>query len=270
MQTRSLLFAVTTMFALAACQDDMTEEKATWDTTTKLWAARVEKMKKGHDEIAAKVKAYVVPEGEASLLADKATLDKALETGAAAIASGEKEMATAKATIDGLISQGKKVPVEVALGTTKSTVDGALARAESLVSAANGALDMLSKKVEAVKAEAGATKSRTEAWMGEMKKKGSAVMVDDLFFNGEAIDVQKSKVALSSLVASLKSCAELKVELTVVALGEAADLGTKRAEALKAHLAANGVDAAALAKVVGSVVKEGEEKVSLAVTTPCK
>jgi hypothetical protein len=269
MQIRSLLFAVT-VFALSACQEDMTEEKATWDATTKGWTARIDKMKKGHDELEARVKAFTVPEGETELVAEKANLDKALDTGHNAITSGEKEFATAKTTIDGLISQGKKVPVEVALGTTKTTVDGALSRAESFVSSANEALDMLSKKVEAAKASAGAAKSRTEAWLGEVKKKGAAIIVDDLAFAGDALDVQKSKVALASLVATLKSCAELKVELSVVALGEAADLGTKRAEALKAHLTANGVNAAAIAKVAGSVVKEGEEKVSVAVTTPCK
>jgi hypothetical protein len=139
-----------------------------------------------------------------------------------------------------------------------------------MVSSANEALDMLSKKVDAAKGAAGAAKSRTDAWLAEVKKKGAAVMIDDLVFKGDALDVEGSKVALSSLVATLKSCADLKVELTVVALGEAADLGTRRAEALKAHLTTNGVNAAVLAKVVGSVVKEGEEKVSLAVTTPCK
>ena len=209
MQTRTLLFAVT-LFAFAACQEDMTDEKATWETTTKGWAARMEKMKKGHDELSAKVKAFTVPEGEAALAAEKAALDKALETGTGAIASGEKEVATAKSTIEGLISQGKKVRVEVALGTTKTTVDGALARAESLVSSASEALDMLSKKVEAAKGAAGAAKSRTDAWLAEMKKKGAAVLVDDLVFKGEAIDVDNSKVALSSLVATLKSCAELQ------------------------------------------------------------
>jgi hypothetical protein len=269
MQTRNLLFAVT-MLAVTACQEDMTEEKATWDATTKGWAARMEKMKKGHEELAAKVKAFTVPEGEAALATEKATLDKALETGTTALANAEKDVAAAKTTIEGLISQGKRVKVEVALGTTKSTVDGALSRAESLVSAANEALDMLSKKADAARGAAGAAKSRTDAWLAEVKKKGAAVMIDDLVFKGEVLDVENSKVALSSLVATLKSCADLKVELTVVALSDAADLGTKRAEALKAHLTANGVNAAVLAKVVGSVVKEGEEKVSLAVTTPCK
>lgn len=270
MQTKRLLFAVLSLFALTACQDDLTTEKATWETTTKSWAARVEKMKKGHAEIAAKVKAFSLPEEAAALGADKAALDKAIDTGSAAIAAAEKEMAAAKTTIDGLIAQGKKVPVEVALSGTTNVVDGVLLKAESLVSAANESLDLLSKKGEHLKAEAGAIKSRTEAWLGEVKKKGGTLMIDDLKFNGEALDVAKSKVALTSLAASMKACAELKTDLTVVALGEASDLAQKRADALKAQLAADGVNAAVIGKVVANVVTEGEEKVSVAVTTPCK
>jgi hypothetical protein len=56
----------------------------------------------------------------------------------------------------------------------------------------------------------------------------------------------------------------------VVARGEGAELGTKRAEAIKTQLTSKGVDAAMLTKVAGTVVPEGDEKVSLAVTTPCK
>ena len=139
-----------------------------------------------------------------------------------------------------------------------------------MVSSANSALDMLTKKAASAKAAGEAAKSRTDAWLGEMKKKGAMVSIDDLVFAGDAIDVEKSKVALTSLVATLKSCPDLRVELNTVARGEAADLGTKRAEALKAHLTANGVAAATVAKAAGTVVAEGEEKVSVAVTTPCK
>ncbi|MDP1827047.1 MAG: hypothetical protein Q8L48_27485 [Archangium sp.] len=258
------------VLSFTGCPEDMSTEKATWDTTTKGWADRMDKMKKGHDELAAKVKAFTVPESEAALVADKADLTKAVETGTTAITAAEHEMQTAKTTIEKLISNGKKVQVEVALGTTKSTVDGTLARAESMVSSANSALETLTKKVAAAKASGDAAKSRTDAWLNEVKKKGAAIIVDDLVFAGEGLDADKSKVALSSLVATLKSCADLKVELTVVALGEATDLGTKRAEALKTYLTTNGVNVAVLAKVAGSAVKEGEEKVSFAVTTPCK
>lgn len=268
MQTRTLLFAVTAL-TLVACQDDMTEEKATWDTATKTWTGRLEKMKTGHDELAVKVKAFAAPESEPALLADKAALDKSLESGTTAITNAEHELATAKSTMDGLFAAGKKVPVEVALGNVKSTVDGAFARAESMVSSANSALDMLTKKVAAAKASGDAAKSRTDAWLGEVKKKGALVSIDDVVFAADAVDAERSKVALTSLAATLKSCPDLRVELNTVARGEG-DLGTKRAEALKAYLVANGVAAATLAKVAGTVVTEGDEKVTVAVTTPCK
>ncbi len=268
MQTRSLLFAVT-FFTLAGCAD-LSEEKAAWEASNKDWAAKLEKIKKGHGELATKVKAFAVPAGEAALETEKATLDKSIETGTAALAEAEHHLAEAKTEIDALIAKGKKVPLEVALSGQKAEVDGAIAKAQSLVSASSQGLDMLSAKVAAAKGAGEAAKSRAEAWMSEAKKKGGLLAIDDIVFNVDAVDLEKSKVSLASLLTTLKSCADLKVELSVTALGEAADLGSKRAEALKAYLTANGVNAAVLAKVAGSVLKEGEEKVAVAITTPCK
>lgn len=269
MQSRKLLFAVTAL-VLTACPEDMTDEKTTWATTTAGWTARMEKMKKGHEELAGKVKAFVVPESEAELAAEKAALDKSVETGSTAITAAEHEMSTAKTTMDGLFEAGKKVRVEVALGTTKSTVDGTLSRAESLISAANSGLETLEKKVAAAKATGDAMKARTDAFTAEVKKKGATVTLDDVSFAGEAIDLEKSKVPLASLAAALKTCGELKVDLTVMARGEAADLGTKRADALKSYLTGAGVNAAALGKITGTVAAEGDETVAVLVATPCK
>ena len=269
MQTKSLLFAVT-VFAFAGCQDDLTEEKGRFETSSKDWAAKIEKIKKGHTELVAKAKDFVVPAGEAELAAAKAAVDASVKTGTEALTDAEHHLAEAKTVLDGAIAKGKKIPVELALSAQRAEVDGSIAKAQSQVDAANEALELLSKKIQLVKATGEATRSRIAAWAGEVKKKGGLVAIDDLVFNADAIDAEKSRVALISLVATLKSCAELKVDLTVTALGEAADLGTKRAEALKTYLTVNGVDGAVFAKVVGSAVKEGEEKVAVAVSTPCK
>ena len=269
MKTRSLLFAVTTLFALAACQEDLTAEKAEWETATKGWAGRLEKVKKGQEELSAKVKAFTVPESEPTLVEEKAALDKSVATANTAITNAEHELSTANTTMDGLFKAGKKVKVEVAMGNTKSAVDGPLMRAESLVSAANSGLDALEKKVAASKASGEAVKSRTDAWLVEVKKKGASVNVEDIVFAGEAVDAEKSKIALQSLVATFKSCPDLRAELNVVARGEG-ELGAKRAEAIKSQLTTHGIDAAVLTKLAGTVTPDGEEKVSLAVTTPCK
>lgn len=268
MKTRSLLFAVTA-FALAACQEDLTTEKTAWETNTKGWAARLDKVKKGHEELAGKVKAFTVPENEPALVEEKAALDKSVATANTAITNAEHELSTANSTMEGLFKAGKKVRVEVAMGNTKSAVEGPLARAESLVSAANSGLDTLTKKVAAAKASGEAVKSRTDAWLVEVKKKGGSVNVEDLVFAGEALDAEKSKIALQSLVATFKSCPDLRAELNVVARGEG-ELGAKRAEAIKSQLTTHGIDAAVLTKLAGTVTPDGEEKVSLAVTTPCK
>ncbi len=269
MQIRSLLFAAT-LFVFTACQDDLTEQKGQWETSTRDWSARLEKLKKSQADLEAKAKAFVVPEGDAVVAAEKALIEKSVAGANAALADAEQHLTTSKATLDGLIAKGKKIPVEIALSAEKGVVDGAVAKAESLVSAANEGLDLLGKKIATLKAEGEAIKSRTDAWTAEAKKKGGLLAIDDLSFDADALSVEKSRIALSSLVGALKSCADLKVELAVNAVGEAADLGTKRVEALKTYLTSNGVPAGVIAKAAGTTAKEGEEKVGVTVATPCK
>jgi outer membrane protein OmpA-like peptidoglycan-associated protein len=266
--TKSLWFVVT-LVAFAACNEDMTAEKATWETTHKAWMGRIEKMKKAHQELAAKAKGFSVPESEAALQLDKGLLDKAIGTAGTAIAEAEHEVLNVKTTIEGLIGQGKKAALKVALGPANATIDGALARAESLVSACGATLDTFSAKATAAKTAADAARARTAAWVNEMKKKGAARTID-LTFSADALDLEKSKDQLRDLVAALTSCAELKADLTVVALGDAADLGARRAEALKAYLLAGGVSPTSIARTTGSVVAKGDEKVTVVVTAPCK
>lgn len=273
MQTRSLPFAVSLLAAVAvlsACQEDLTTEKTKWDTIQKDWAAKLEKSKKSQTELSEKLKAYVVPAEETELSAEKAALDKALEASAGAIADAEKAITTAKTNIDALIAKGKKIPVEVALGNTKSSVDGVLSRAESLVNAGHASLDTLGRKVTTAGAEREAAKSRTAAWAGEVKKKGGVMVIDDLVFVADSLLVEKSRVALTSLIATLKTCAELRVELVLTAASESPEFSTKRVENLKTYLTGKTVDAAVFAKATGSSVKEGDEKVTVTVTTPCK
>lgn len=270
MQTRSSLSLLASIVVLSACAEDLSGEKATWEATQKEWAGKVEKTKKAHDELLAKLKAFQVPEGEAALVTEKQGVEKSMEGIVSAIADAEKAIGAAKANIDGLIAKGKRVQLEVALGTTKTSVDGVLSRASSLVSAGSSGLEQLERKLATAKAEGEAAKSRTEAWAGEVKKKGGMMSIDDIAFAADAITVEKSRVALSSLVTTLKTCAELRVELTVTANSEAAELSTKRAEALKAYLVGKTVDAAVFAKVTGKSEKDADEKVAVAVTTPCK
>ncbi|MFT3712662.1 MAG: hypothetical protein QM817_33855 [Archangium sp.] len=263
----SLLVAVA---VFSACQEDLTAEKAKWDSIQKEWSTKVEKTKKGQTELTEKLKVAAIPAEETELVAEKAALDKSAEGITTAIADAEKSIGTAKASIDGLIAKGKKVPVEVALSGTKSTVDGVISRAESLVNAGSASLEQLLRKVTTAGAEREAAKSRTAAWSGEVKKKGGLMAIDDLVFNADQLAVEKSRVALTSLQATLKTCAELRVEVVVTAVSESAELSTKRADALKAFLTGKGIDAAVFAKVSGTSVKEGDEKVAVTVTTPCK
>ncbi|MGV3624834.1 MAG: hypothetical protein ACO1OB_28700 [Archangium sp.] len=264
MMIRSLLCAVT-LFAFVGCQDDLTAEKQTWESNKAAWATKVDKLKKDQEALNAKLKTLVTAEGDA----DKAALDGTVNTANAALADAEKGLEAAKAQMEKAIADGKKVPVQVALGTTKTAVDGVLGKAESLLVAANGAIDTLNKKVADAKDAAAKAKARADAWVAEVKSKGGSLNPEVKFKEAE-LDVAASKAELDGLVASLKACAELKTELTVAAVGGAADLAQKRADSLKAYLSANGVEAAVIGKTVAQTVKEGEDKVTVAVTTPCK
>jgi hypothetical protein len=275
MQTRLIPARPLAPFVIAlavctGCADDLTDEKAKWDSIQKEWATKLEKTKKGHADLVEKLKTFNVPADEAELVAEKTSIEKSLEAGSTAIADGEKAVGAAKTKVDGLIARGKKVPVEVALGNEKTAVDGVISRAESLVNAGNASLEQLGRKTATVAAEGEAARSRTAAWSGEVKKKGGLMSIDDLVFVGEGLMVEKSRVALSSLVATLKSCPELRVDATLVASSDSAEVGTKRADALKAYLTGKGVDGAVFAKLTGSAVKDGDEKVTVTVTTPCK
>lgn len=267
---RSVLFSVV-LLSFVACQEDLTTEKTKWESIQKEWSAKVEKTKKVQAELDTKLKAFTLPEDQPELAADKANLDKSDAAITAALADAEKAIGGAKANIDGLIAKGKRLPVEVALGSsTKTSVDGVLARADSLASAGISSLEQLERKVATAKAEAEAAKSRTAAWAGEVKKKGGMVSVDDLVFTADALTVEKSRVPLTSLVATLKTCPELRVEVLVTANSDSAELSTKRADALKAYLTGKGVDAAVFAKSAGKSEKDADEKVAVTVTTPCK
>jgi hypothetical protein len=268
MQTRSLVFALS-LISLAACQEDMTEVKASWEKSTKDWATRLETARKGQAELVARSKSFELPGADAALVSEKAAIDKGIETSGAAVTDAEQHLTTSKGVIEGLIAKGKKVPVEVALSAEKGVVDGAIAKAQSLVNASNEGLDNLAKKAASIKAAGEAARSRTEAWTTEAKKKGGMLAIDDLLFNAENLDLEKSNIALPSLLATLKSCAELKVDLAVAAVGEG-ELGSKRAEALKTYLTTNGVPAAVFGKVAGTTTADGDAKVTVTIDTPCK
>lgn len=267
MQTRSLLFLVT-LFLLAGCQDDLKEQKAAWDTTTRGWAAHVEKLKQDQAALTEKVKSLASSEQDAAVATERQAVDNAVKAVAAGIAEAETVIAKGKTTIDDLIARGKKLPLEIALNPTRNAVDGVLTRADSLINSASGAIDTFNRKAQAAKVAAEAARSRVQAWSGELKKKGGMISVDDLEFDQAQLAVDKSRIALDSLVATLKSCPELRTDLSAGA--PTAELGSARAEALKAWLTTNGVDPAVIAKTSGAAATDGDEKVTVTITTPCK
>lgn len=256
--------------ALTGCPEALTEERAEFTNLQAEWTKRLEKSKAGLTELQAKVKAAGAMEaGE-----EKATLERTLANAEKALADAEKALATAKTDIQTGLDSGKSAPAQVALSTARTAADGALARAQSLVTAGVTALEALEKKGAELKAAAEAAKAQAEAFLKAsaeaVKKKGASFDVAGVVFAGEALDGAKSKTAMESLVGFFKTCDGLKADVLVQAAGEAADLGAKRAEALKAALTGAGVDAKGFGKVEGKVEAGAEEKVSVTVAAPCK
>lgn len=263
--------AALTLLAFSGCPADMADEKAELAKLTTGWEGRIQKAKAGLAELEGKVKA-VQGADAAALAEEKATLDRTLANATAAVSDAEKTLITSKASIEAGLATGKSAQAQVALSTGRTTIDGAISRAESLVKAGGTALQALEKKQADAAAEAARLKAQAEAFQqaadAAVKKKGATLDVAGLAFNAEALDAAASKTALDSLAGFFKTCPQLKVDVELTAAGEAEELGSKRAEALKAALTAAGVDAKALGKVMGR--NDDADKVTLTVATPCK
>lgn len=147
MKTRSLLLTLS-LLGLYGCKEDLTDEKNTWAASTAAWANRLATVKQGHAALDARVKGLPSLEGTA-LQAEKVAVEKQVATGATALADAQAAFDNGKATIEPLLDQGRRLAVDVQLSTTLDTVNGILARAESLVSAANENASILMKKIEA-------------------------------------------------------------------------------------------------------------------------
>jgi hypothetical protein len=257
--------------ALSGCPEALTEERAEFTTLQAEWTKRIERSKTGLTELQGKVKALPPGDGAAE---EKATLDRTVGNAEKAVTDAEAAVAKAKTDIQAGLDTGKGAQAAVALSTARTAADGALARAQSLVTAGNTALEAYVKKGAELKAAAEAAKAQAAAFAtaaGEaVKKKGASFEVAGVVFAADAVDAVKSKTAMESLVGFFKTCDALKADVMVVAGGEAADLGTKRAEALKTALTGAGVDAKVFGKVEGKVEAEAAEKVTLTIAAPCK
>jgi chromosome segregation ATPase len=259
------------LLAFAGCPADMTEEKAELAKLSTDWEARLQKAQAGLKDLEGKVKALQGAD-DAALAEPKATLDRTLANASAAVAEAGKTLTTSKAAIEAGISSGKSAQAQVALSTGRSTIEGAIARAESLVTAGHTALKALEQRQTEAKAAAERLRAQVEAFKqaadDAVKKKGASFDVAGVAFAGEALDAAASKTALDSLTGFFKTCPQLKADLALTATGEAEGLGSKRAEALKAALLAAGVDAKALDKVTGT--NDEADKLTVTVTAPCK
>ncbi len=268
-QMRTAVFALATL-SLVACQEDLTAEKKTWEETTAGWQGKLDKLAKDHAALTEKAKGLVAPAADAAVAGEKSAADAAVSAAAAGLEAVKQGITSARTAVDASITAGKKVGLQAAISSAKAPVDGLLSKAESLISAADGAVTAVGQKISAIDSAAAATKAAADKLFADSKTKGAVITWNDIAFTADAaLDLEKSKDGLNSLVSVLKGTG-IKADIFVDAAVKDTSVGTKRALALKAYLAANGVPATALGLVAGRSRPELTEGVVLTVVNPAQ
>lgn len=269
---------------VAGCQEDLTPEKKSWDAQSKEFATKLEGLKKTHEALASKVRAFEPPAGDEAVAKAKAAVEAKLTAEGAAVAAVEKALIAGKTAYDSACAAGKKDAVAAATESTKASVRPALTKAMDTIEANTKAFAELEK--QAADGEAAAAKEKKEkaekiaeaaAIVQTLKNKGARVELAGIAFKAGAADLDaekaESKAELAKLLSYFKTCPQLKAGFSASMVGTAKDLkakAAKRAAALKKWLTANGVDAKRVGKVEGAASKAGSEKVTLTIEKACK
>lgn len=271
--TKSFLMVVLSL-GLAGCMEDIAQEKQAWGTMTKEWDGKVEALTKSHDGMMVKAKGLTVAATDEAGTKAKSQLDAALTTEGSTVAEMKKAVADAKTAVETAITAGKKEPLKTAMAAAQTNVTATLTKATEMMTANGKMLEDLGKQLAEGKVTDEKTKAEMEQMMALLKKKGSTIDLKGIAFKANAaeLDAEKaeSKAELQKMVAMFKSCSELKANLALTTVGEAKELGEKRAEALKAYLTGAGVAGTALGAATSKTQKKGEEKLTFTVETPCK
>ncbi len=274
---RSILFA-STLALVAGCKDDVTKEKAAWDTTSKDFANQFDVAKKALDGLLAKAKALQVPADLNGGAAQKAAVDGAVKAAEGGVKAVEAALSTGKSAVDAAFAAGKRDAVVAAMDAAKTAISPALVKATEALGAATRQLGDLDKALTDAKAAADKAQAEAAAVTAMINetahKKGATVELAAIAFKGTEVDAEAapSKAELEKLAVFFKAC-ELKADLKATVVSAAKDakaVSTKRGEAVKAWLVANGVDAKRIGKIDAHVAKDGAEKVTMTVETACK
>ncbi len=253
--------------ALTSCQDDITIEKAQWETLTKEMIGKVTGMKKGHAEMLASLAGLQLPTGNDALTLAKTAFEAKLGAQGAAIEGLDKGLSAAKAAIEPLMMAGKKEPLMAAISAQKSTLGGLMTKVTDMMTSNTAEMGNMQKMIaDAAAAPAGGgmvpsvddmAKKLAEAF----KMKGAKLDFSDIDFKAgtATIDAAKptSKATLEKLVTFMKSCKELSVDVVGHTSKEgkpAANekLSLDRANSIKAYLVKAGIGAKQIAKTAGN------------------
>ncbi len=243
-----------------ACTEDLSAERA---RVAELMGAHQTLMTEAEGiRAAAKKRLAALPTSSPQARAD---LDAAVVVLDAAVVDYDKERQRAQRALDGLLAQGKALPVVRAINDERLNLDDAHQRVIDAHIAVQRATEIVVNEVAAARATQRAqneletkrarTIQRAHASGGELRF--------DIFFNAKGLDTEASSKGLQELFNFLVFCKDLKVDVVVGSVSDKA--GKAQATTLKDYFVKRGVPAARFKTLLGQVSKD----VTIRVVKPC-
>ncbi len=223
------------LVALVGCSEDMGPVTAAWNQLVQTMTAKVDALKSQHASMQGAVKALPpAADADAAGKAQKGKLDQALASHGQSLAALDAFISTSKSSFDEAVKTGKVANAQKVLDETKARFEQLSANLGASATAVGTLIDQFKKHLD------------------DMAKVADRDFTDLDFKPGTAkflFDRPTSKATLVKLVAYMKSCAELVVDLVGHTSNEGSDaknvaLSVARAKAVKKYL----------------VTKEGVEK----------
>ena len=236
------------LVAMVGCSEDLGPVTAAWNQLSQTVTAKIAAFKNQYASLHAAVKALPSPsDADSAGKALKAKVDQALATHGQSLGALDSLLSTAKGSFDEAVKTGKIANVQKVIDETKTRFDQL---SQSLAGSAAGVtalIDQYRKHAE------------------EMAKPVDTDFTDLDFKPGSAqflFDHPSSKATLAKLVAYMKSCPELVVDLVGHTSNEGSDaknvkLSVDRAKAVKQYLVTKaGVEAKKFREVTGVGARE--------------
>jgi outer membrane protein OmpA-like peptidoglycan-associated protein len=215
------------LVALVGCSEDMGPVTAAWNQLVQTMTAKVDALKSQHASMQGAVKALpAAADADAAGKAQKGKLDQALASHGQSLAALDAFISTSKSSFDEAVKTGKVANAQKVLDETKARFEQLTANLTASAAAVGTLVDQFKKHLD------------------DMAKRVDRDFTDLDFKQGTAkflFDRPTSKATLVKLVAYMKSCPELVVDLVGHSSNEGSDaknvaLSVARAKAVKKYL----------------------------------